>query len=391
MKFKKLTTIGAALLVTLSLAACGNNNNKKSSQESATKVTATSNNESSTHKSSSKSHHKQVASHTYHAVKQRNNTILKKMIYETNHESAGPTGNYYYVIGQAKDSGFADLKRGEYHFTSDSEGRSSTARAVLTYSEYQSSKGSRQGDPLAPPSWPSDNPEVAIHYSLTGRTYHGYLYNRSHSIGDSLLGTKSYTSQYNFTTGTRPQNVGANQGGGMRYAEETAENYWENNPGTSSTIEYETTPLYKGTETIPRGSIVNIKSSDGAINTSIAVINSVEGIKINYDTGSSNAKPITHMRPQMHHHKSSTSYGYGNRDTRHKNQSTRHSPNNQTEHSTTKQGQWTVAGAGMVFVSDSNKFYSEVTNPGNYQYMSESKAQTSGATRAARGNQYARP
>lgn len=107
------------------------------------------------------------------------------------------------------------MKAGDYHFASDSQGQASTAKAVLTYSEYKSSKGSRQGDPLDPPSWPSSNPKVAISYILAGRTYHGYLYNRGHSIGDSLLGAKSYTSEYNFTTGTRSQNVGADQNGGM--------------------------------------------------------------------------------------------------------------------------------------------------------------------------------
>ncbi|MFT8881806.1 MAG: deoxyribonuclease, partial [Lentilactobacillus hilgardii] len=32
-----------------------------------------------------------------------------------------------------------------------------------------------------------------------------------------------------------------------------------------------------------------------------------------------------------------------------------------------------------------------LTNPTNYQYVSETQATANGATRAARGNQYARP
>ena len=46
----------------------------------------------------------------------------------------------------------------------------------------------------------------------------------------------------------------------------------------------------------------------------------------------------------------------------------------------------------MVFVrSDSGKYYSRVTNPNNYQYMSQIDADKAGYSRASRGNQYARP
>lgn len=320
------------------------------------------------------------------ATTSRNSQVLKKLVSYTNHESAGPTQDYYWQLGKSHTTGFKHLKSGDYHFASDSQGCAGTARAVLTYSEYADSRGSRQGSPLEPSSWPTTNPKVAISYAFTGRTYHGYLYNCSHSIGDSLLGAKSYTSENNFTTGTRPQNVGADQDGGMRYAEETAEAYWASNPNTSDTIKYETTPLYYHSETIPRGSIVDIKSSDGQINTAVAVINSAEGIKINYNTGSNNAKPIksTSRRSSQ---ATSTNSGHGYRSASHKTNATVRS----TTHSGTKSGQWTVAAAGMVYVSDSHKYYSQVTNPDNYTYESESAAQSSGATRASRGNQYARP
>jgi len=314
----------------------------------------------------------------------RNSQVLKQLVSYTNHESAGPTQNYYWKLGKAHTTGFKNLKANDYHFASDSQGRAGTARAVLTYGEYADSRGSRQGNRLEPSSWPTDNPKVAISYVFTGRTYHGYLYNRSHSIGDSLLGAKSYTSANNFTTGTRPQNVGADQDGGMRYAEETAENYWKSNPNTSHTIKYETTPLYYHSETIPRGSIVNIKSSDGQINTAVAVINSAEGIKINYNTGSNNAKPISSSHQSSHTASATTAYG---NSTSHNPSATAHS----NTHSGTKSGQWTTAAAGMVYVSDSNKYYSQVTTPGNYTYESKSKAQSSGATQASRGNQFARP
>ncbi|WP_420328036.1 hypothetical protein [Lactiplantibacillus plantarum] len=57
----------------------------------------------------------------------------------------------------------------------------------------------------------------------------------------------------------------------------------------------------------------------------------------------------------------------------------------------TQNGGWTTAASGMVFVSDSNKYYTNVKNPGNYQYMTQSAADNSGAKPAPRGNQYARP
>ncbi|GAY73848.1 prophage Lp1 protein 2 [Lentilactobacillus kosonis] len=294
-KLVKLTTLLVTLLTAGSiLTACSLDDNSANSSDS-TPVTQTSsskhgNNTAGTQQSVTKAHQPGNTTSSPKINAQRKD-ILSKLVSYTNSESAGPNGNYYWLNGKARLTGFSHLGTGNYRFTSDVQGRSATARAILTYSEYQSSKGSRQGSPLDPPAWPTPNPKVAITYQLTGRTYHGYLYNRSHSIADSLLGSKSYTSKYNFTTGTRPQNTGANQNGGMRYAEETAENYWKSHPQTSTSIDYETTPLYVGNETVPRGSIVDIKSSDNTINTEVVVINSVEGIKVNYKTGSSNATP----------------------------------------------------------------------------------------------------
>lgn len=326
-------------------------------------------------------------------VKSANNQeILAELVKETNNHSAGPTKDYYWENGAAKITGFDGLKSGEEKFTADSQGRSGVAKAILTYSEYESSKGSRQGDPLEPPAWPYTNPKVAITYSLTGRTYHGYLYNRSHSIGDSLLGADSYDSKYNFTTGTRPQNVGANQNGGMRYVEETAEDYWDSHPNTKNTIAYETTPLYNNSETIPRGSIVDIKSSDGIINKEIVVVNSVEGISIDYNNGSNktiaaiSSKPSSSVAPVI---KSSSSSSTTVNSAPAVSSST--APTTTPATSPTVSGGWTVAPAGQVYVSNSNKYYARVTNPGNYRLMSQSEADNQGFIRASRGNQYARP
>ena len=316
-------------------------------------------------------------------------TITNSLVKLTNAESAGNTGDYYYENGAAKLTNFSELSAGTYKYSSDSQGRSSTARAVLTYGEYRSSMGSRQGDPLAPPSWPDDNPKVAISYSSTGRTYHGYLYNRSHSIGDSLLGTKSYTSLYNFTTGTRPQNVGADQNGGMRYAEETVENYWQSHSDGSTTVDYQVTPVYYKNENIPRGTIVDIKSSDNQINKEIVVINSAEGIKINYNDGSNNAKPIPSTPTHRSYQASNNNQSQTNTTSNNSSESSSVPSSNSTNYD--RVGNWSVAHQGMVFVSDSDKYYKRVTNPENYQYESQGQAEASGASVAARGNQYARP
>ncbi|HGF7949175.1 TPA: hypothetical protein QFQ39_001532 [Enterococcus faecium] len=64
----------------------------------------------------------------------------------------------------------------------------------------------------------------------------------------------------------------------------------------------------------------------------------------------------------------------------------------QQNNSYTVDGQWSIAANGMVFArSDSGKYYSRVTNPNNYQYMTQIDADNTGYSRAPRGNQYARP
>jgi hypothetical protein len=337
-------------------------------------------------------------------VKETHKAILKKLVTYDKKESAGPTGDYYWDNGKAELVGFKHMKAGTYHFSSDKKGRSATAKAILTYTEYKNSKGSRQGEPLDPPAWPTNNDKVAIQYKLTGRTYHGYLYNRSHSIGDSLLGKGSYDSKYNFTTGTRPQNVGATQNGGMRHAEETVEKYWDSHSNTKNTISYSTTPLYKSNEKIPRGSIVDIKSSDGSLNKEIVVINSIEGTKIKYRTGavvstlkSTKSSQSSKSTTQEESESSVTTSESSTKESSEVQSSTESSEAQSTSSEdtstapTSDAGGWTTAPAGKVFVSNSKKYYTRVKNPGNYELTTQSAAQAEGATQAIRGNQYAQP
>ncbi|GBG97454.1 DNA/RNA non-specific endonuclease [Lactococcus termiticola] len=299
---KKYWILAAAVLSLSILTACGSSQGQGSQQTSSSSTRPSSSQKaSSSLASKAPAQSSPQTSESKAAPASRpadNSAILAKLVELTDAHSPGENKDYYWENGPAKLSGFEGMKAGDSKFEGDSQGRSTTARAVLTYELFKSSKGSRQGEPLAPPSWPSHNPKVAISYSLTGKTYHGYLYNRSHSIADSLLGAGSYKSAYNFTTGTRPQNVGADQNGGMRAAEERAESYWKSHPDSTETISYMTTPLYQGDEKLPRGSVVDMKSSDGELDCEIVVINDVEGMGIDYASGVSSDAGQTTTPPK---------------------------------------------------------------------------------------------
>ena len=102
-----------------------------------------------------------------------------------------------------------------------------------------------------------------------GKYYRGFLWNRSHLIADSLGGR---AIRRNLITGTRMQNVGANNGkGGMAYTERKVVNYLYRHHKVS--VYYSATPIYKGKELIPRSVIVDIKSSDKKLNERVIVYN----------------------------------------------------------------------------------------------------------------------
>lgn len=316
------------------------------------------------------------------------NELLGKLIEYTNAKSPGPTKNYYWENGPANLSDFEQLKPGEYKFESDTQDRSATARAILTYQQYKKSKGKRQGEPVDPPNWVKHNPKVAITYSLTGKTYHGYQYNRSHSIADSLLGKDSYSSKYNFTTGTRSQNIGANQDGGMRFAEEAAEHYWDKHRNTHETISYQTTPIYNENETIPRGSKVDMKSSDGVLNLEIIVINSAEGLNIDYGTNTPVTSPVPSTTPVPATSDAPVSVESAPEHITPPVQEAPQPATPATDYTTS--GNWSVAAPGMVFISEKNKYYRQVTNPGNYRYVTQEEAIATGAVQG-HGNGSAKP
>ena len=88
----------------------------------------------------------------------------------------------------------------------------------------------------------------------------------------------------NLVTGTRMQNVGANDGqGGMALVETAVRNWLKAHP--SGTVQFVATPIYEGDERICRSVIVDVKTSDGFIDEEVEVYNAAKGYELNYYTG----------------------------------------------------------------------------------------------------------
>lgn len=208
-----------------------------------------------------------------------------------NEESSNPTGsdydeskfpNMYEVLGKADidESKFSTT----YSYSHDDLDRTTTAYGLVNYKAVMDSKGWRADfEPNSEPSgWykgkESNNKKVSINLP-NGKIYHGYFYNRSHLIADSL-GGRSY--KYNVVTGTRQQNVGNNGDGGMQYIEKKVVDYVEK---TKNNVYYSVEPYYEGNELVPRYVIVNAKSDDGTINEKVKVFNNASGYEINYADG----------------------------------------------------------------------------------------------------------
>ncbi len=163
----------------------------------------------------------------------------------------------------------------------DELGRTLTVRATLTYVNVFDSYGTRQtfAKDADPAGW-GHNDKVTISW-VNGRAYHGYFWNRSHLVADSLGGA---AIRQNLITGTRPQNVGGvDQNGGMRYTEKKAQKWLEANQ--NGILYYEAKTIYYDKELVPRSVMVSMKSSDGAIDEQVEVFNVANGFTIDYSTG----------------------------------------------------------------------------------------------------------
>lgn len=171
----------------------------------------------------------------------------------------------------------------------DSLGRSGRAIARIDYSLIEASAGWRSSfasDVDARLAGWGHNGKCSIELP-NAKTYNGYFWNRSHPIADSLGGYNQETGKTeveNLITGTRMQNVGANDGnGGMAHFETRKLDYIKANPDVS--VWYSATPLYNGDELIPRSVYVQALSSDGGLDMQGEVFNCAKGYSIDYSTG----------------------------------------------------------------------------------------------------------
>lgn len=198
-------------------------------------------------------------------------------------EKAAP--NYVVKIGKAKVSGKPG--KGIIRYSKlDKYGRTRRAVGNITYKMVKDSAGWRQDfEEGSDPSGWGGNRIVRIKL-YNGKYYKGFLWNRSHLIADSLGGR---AFRRNLITGTRMQNVGANDGrGGMAYTERKVVDYLYLHHKAS--VYYSANPVYQDKELVPRSVIVDIKSSDGKLNERVIVYNAAKGFKINYKKGMTRRK-----------------------------------------------------------------------------------------------------
>lgn len=192
--------------------------------------------------------------------------------------------DFYRIEGKANIE--KNLKPGEIIYTKfDEKGRTLGVYANLTNTNFQ--YGQRERKPIndiKPSGW-LKNKEVTLRF-IDRTTYHGWFYNRSHLLAHSLGGDDA---NYNLITGTRPQNVGKNNGeGGMQYTERKAYIYLENHK--DGQVYYSAVPNYIENELVPRTVTINIKSNDGSIDQCVIVYNVAPGYAIDYATGNFTAK-----------------------------------------------------------------------------------------------------
>lgn len=189
--------------------------------------------------------------------------------------------DYYRVIGPAAVD--QDVEAGEVRYAPlDGLGRAGQCVANVTYQLMQEGQArDRDGlSDLRPSGW-GHNAKVTI-TNPNGSVYNGYLFNRSHLVAKSLGGENRIE---NLVCGTRTQNVGDNTGqdGGMAHTETLARDWLEAHP--SGTVWYCATPVYEGSELVPRSVIVDVRSSDGSVDQEVEVYNVAYGFAIDYATG----------------------------------------------------------------------------------------------------------
>ena len=218
-----------------------------------------------------------IADDTQTVQNTNNDSTGKRTDWTEWNESLYP--EFYRIVGSAVID--VTLAPGEIRYSGlDDLGRTGPVEAYLTYEDYEKGRAERSDISSIKPSGWTSNKEVAITFE-DGTVYHGYFYNRSHLLAHSLGGDDE---KYNMVTGTRCQNVGKNDGnGGMQYSEMTVYNYLKNDP--DGQVYYLVTPVYEGSELVPRSVIVDMRSDDGQIDQEVEVYNTAPEFTIDYATG----------------------------------------------------------------------------------------------------------
>lgn len=190
--------------------------------------------------------------------------------------------NYHYTEGVAKFSDNCPDSGTNYTGTVSENGRIGSVCSVITANAVQSARERGRLDINVDPAGWGHNDKATI--NMGDRDYNGYFYNRSHLLADSLGGNPIYG---NLITGTRTQNVGDNQGGGMGYAETQVRDWFADGKNASCPVTYEATPTYgeNAAEVIPRSVRVDVQSCDKTINERVVVPNTAVGFTVNYVNG----------------------------------------------------------------------------------------------------------
>lgn len=195
--------------------------------------------------------------------------------------------DYFTVVGTATRE--YDATTGEVDYCeADSLDRAVCAYGELT-ADVRDAAQERGRQPLNvdPTGWPEGNDKVeilALDDVADSSDYHGWMWNRSHMMGDSLGGDPI---KENLVAGTRPQNVGSvKNAGGMAYTETIARDYLDSSKANECPLYYAATPNYEGDELIPRTVTVDIQSCDKSIDERVEVANTANGFTVDYTDGS---------------------------------------------------------------------------------------------------------
>lgn len=204
---------------------------------------------------------------------------------ETESWSPEVAPNYYLVNGTATQN-FTDLIPGEsYYCDLDELGRSLCAVALIdTDMRTQARETDRADISMLQPSGWGHNAEVTIVSTLPDLgDYHGWFWNRSHLLADSLGGEAIVE---NLITGTRTQNVGnRNNSGGMAFTETIARDYLDSDAAINCPLYYEVNAEYVALELVPRSTTIDMKNCDESIDMHVLVFNVANGFTVNYSTG----------------------------------------------------------------------------------------------------------